>query len=97
MKTFRQAAIHDVGVVIQVIGDKTISEYTAIDASKVRDAIIAKGLSVLSVKRTSITIKAIINLAIAEHELDIRNPVLSVFIPETYSKKRGRITFGTIG
>ena len=70
-KTFQQAAIRNIGVVIEVISDKSISDYTTIDAGKVRDAMITKGLSVLSVKRTFITIKAIINLAIAEHGLDI--------------------------
>ena len=81
-KTFQQAAIRNAGVVIEVIGDKPIAQYTTIDAGKVRDAMIAKGLSVLSVKRTFITVKAIINLAIAEHGLDIRNPFSSIFMPE---------------
>ena len=51
-KTFRQAAIRNVGVVVEVIGDKPISDYTTIDAGKVRDPMIAEGLAVLSVKRT---------------------------------------------
>ena len=95
-KTFQQAAIRNVGVVIEVIGDKSISEYTTIDAGKVRDAMIAKGLSVLSVKRTFITIKAIINLAIAEHGLDIRNPFSSIFMPEEQPRKRVSIPVETI-
>ena len=57
-KTFQQAAIRNIGVVIEVISDKSISDDTTIDAGKVRDAMITKGLSVLSVKRTFITIKA---------------------------------------
>ena len=36
--------------------------------------LLAKGLNVLSVRRSFTTIKAIINLAIAEHGLDMRNP-----------------------
>ena len=95
-KTFQQAAVRNVGVVIEVIGDKPISEYTTIDAGKVRDAMIAKGLSVLSVKRTFITIKAIINLAIAEHGLDIRNPFSSIFMPEQQPRKRVSIPVETI-
>ena len=43
-KTFQQAAIRNVGVVIEVIGDKPISDYTTIDAGKVRRAI--KAMSV---------------------------------------------------
>ncbi|XDZ67905.1 DUF6538 domain-containing protein [Alphaproteobacteria bacterium LSUCC0226] len=95
-KTFKQAAIRNVGVVIEVIGDKPISEYTTIDAGKVRDAMIAKGLSVLSVKRTFITIKAIMNLAITEHGLEIRNPFSSIFMPEEQPRKRVSIPVETI-
>ena len=35
-KTFHQAAMGNVGVVVQVVGDKPIAEYSTIDASKVR-------------------------------------------------------------
>lgn len=82
-KTFYQAAMRNVGVVVGVVGDKPITDYSTIDAGKVRNAMIFKGLAVLSVKRTFITIKAIINLAIAEHGLDIRNPFSSIFMPDT--------------
>ena len=95
-KTFYQAAMRNVGVVIDVVGDKPITDYSTIDAGKVRDAMIAKGLAVLSVKRTFITIKAIINLAIAEHGLDIRNPFSSIFMPDTDIKKRVSIPIETI-
>jgi integrase len=57
---------------------------------------IAEGLAVLSVRRTFITIKAIFNLAIAEHGLDIRNPFSSIFMPEVDSKKRVSIPVETI-
>ena len=95
-KTFQQAAIRNVGVVVEVIGDKPISDYTTIDAGEVRDAMIARDLSVLSVKRTFITIKAIINLSIAEHGLDIRNPFSSIFMPEEQPRKRISIPVETI-
>jgi integrase len=96
-KTFQQAAIRNVGVVIEIIGDKPISEYTTINAGKVRDTMISEGLSVLSVKRTFISIKAIINLAIAEHGLSIRNPFSSIFMPEEQPRKRVSIPVETIG
>ena len=95
-KTFHQAAMRNVGVVIGVVGDKPIAEYSTIDAGKVRDAMIAKGLAVLSVKRTFITIKAIINLAIAEHGLDMRNPFSAIFMPDADGKKRVSIPVETI-
>ncbi len=95
-KTFHQAAMRNVGVAVDVVGDKPIAEYSTIDAGKVRDAMIAKGLAVLSVKRTFITIKAIINLAIAEHGLDIRNPFSAIYMPDANSKKRVSIPVDTI-
>ena len=95
-KTFHQAAMRNMGVVVQVVGDKPIAEYSTIDAGKVRDTMIAKGLAVLSVKRTFITIKAIINLAIAEHGLDMRNPFSSIYMPDANSKKRVSIPVETI-
>ena len=61
-----------------------------------RDVLIDRGLNVLSVRRSFTTIKAIINLAIAEHGLDMRNPFSSIFMPEAYSKKRVSIPVETI-
>jgi len=95
-KTFHQAAIRNVGVVVDIIGDKPIAEYSTIDAGKVRDAMIASGLAVLSVKRTFITIRAIINLAIAEHGLDMRNPFSAIYMPDADSKRRVSIPVETI-
>ena len=40
--------------------------------------------------------KAIINLAIAEHGLDIRNAYTAMYIPEAQSKKRVSIPVETI-
>ena len=95
-KTFHQAAMRNVGVVVDVVGDKAIADYSTIDAGKVRDAMIARGLAILSIKRTFITIKAIINLAIAEHGLDIRNPFSAIFMPDADVKKRVFIPAETI-
>ena len=95
-KTFHQAALRNAGTVIDICGDRVVTEYRTTDAGQVRDALIAKGLNVASVKRSFATIKAIINLAIAEHGLDIRNPFSSIFMPEADSKKRVSIPVKTI-
>ena len=95
-KTFHQAAIRNAGTVIEICGDRVVTEYRTTDAGQVRDALIYKGLNVASVKRSFATIKAIINLAIAEHGLDIRNPFSSIFMPEADSKKRVSIPVDTI-
>ena len=95
-KTFHQAAIRNAGTVIEICGDRVVTEYRTTDAGQVRDALITKGLNVASVKRSFATIKAIINLAIAEHGLDIRNPFSSIFMPDADSKKRVSIPVETI-
>ena len=95
-KTFHQAALRNAGTVIAICGDRVVTEYRTTDAGQVRDALIARGLNVASVKRSFATIKAIINLAIAEHGLDIRNPFSSIFMPEADSKKRVSIPVETI-
>ena len=59
--TFQQAARRNVGVVINGVDDKLTADYNSIDAGKVRYATIARGLAVVSVKRTFIAIKAITN------------------------------------
>ena len=95
-KTFHQAALRNAGVVINICGDKVLSEYRTTDAGKVRDILIERGLNVLSVKRTFTTIRAIINLSISEHGLEIRNAFLSIYMPEAISKKRVSIPVNTI-
>ena len=95
-KTFHQAALRNAGVVINICGDKVLSEYRTTDAGKVRDILIEKGLNVLSVKRTFTTIRAIINLSISEHGLDIRNAFSSIYMPEAISKKRVSIPVNNI-
>ena len=96
VKTFHQAALRNARTVIEICGDRVVTEYRTTDAGQVRDALIARGLNVASVKRSFTTIKAIINLAIAEHGLDIRNPFSSIFMPEAVSKKRVSIPVETI-
>ena len=96
LKTFHRAAMRNAQVVMDILGDRPISEYSTLEAGKVRDALIGRGLAVLSVRRSFTTIKAIINLAIAEHGLDIPNPFSAIYMPEADSKKRVSIPVNTI-
>ena len=50
----------------------------------------------ISVRRIFTTVKAVINLAIAEHGLDIRNAFAAIYMPEAESKKRVSIPVETI-
>ena len=95
-KTFHRAAMRNASVVIDQLGNRQLCDYSTVDAGKVRDALIDRGLSVLSVRRIFTTVKAIINLAIAEHGLDIRNAFSTIYMPEAESKKRVSIPVETI-
>ena len=95
-KTFHRAAMRNAGLVIDQLGDRQLCDYSTVDAGKVRDALIDRGLSVLSVRRIFTTVKAIVNLAIAEHGLDIRNAFSAIYMPEAESKKRVSIPVETI-
>ena len=63
-KTFHKTALRNAGTVIDICGDRVVTEYRTTDAGQVRDVLIDRGLSVLSVRRSFTTIKAIINLCI---------------------------------
>ena len=95
-KTFHQAAIRNTKVVTDILGDRVLSEYRTVDAGRVRDELLSRNLSVLSIRRIFTTVKAIINLSITEHGLDIRNPFSQIYLPDGESKKRVSIPVDTI-
>ena len=80
--SFHTYTERNVQYVIQAIGNKGLSDYQTSDGGKFRDWLIKKGLASSSVKRVFATTRAITNLAIAEHGLDIRSPFASVYFPE---------------
>ena len=83
-------------IVMDIMGNRPITEYSTVDAGKVRDALLDNGLNASSVRPMFNTIKDIFNLAIAEHGLDMRNPFSSIYLPENDSKKRVSIPVDTI-
>ena len=46
-KTFHKAALRNAGAVIDQLGDRRLCDYSTVDAGKVRDALIDKGISVM--------------------------------------------------
>ena len=49
-KTFERAAIRNIDAVISLIGDLKLTHHTTLEAANVRDALLSRGLSVLSVR-----------------------------------------------
>jgi len=96
-KLFHQIANRNTQYIIDVLGNKDLSQYTTIDAGKFRDALLKRGLVTSSVRRVFSSIKSIVNLAIKERGLKIENPFLGVYIPDLNDTTvRMPITIGEI-
>ena len=79
---FIRTAKRNINYVTQLLGDKAISSYSSAEAGQLRDWCIKRGMSVPTVKRVFSSLRAIINLAIAEQGLECRNPFANTFFPD---------------
>ena len=95
-KVFVRAAQRNAASVIEVLGDRPINDYASSEAGKLRDALLDKGLAVTSIKRMFGSIKAIINLAMAEHGIEGRNPFASIHMPDEMPEERQPISLDDI-
>ena len=78
-KTFRVAAERSCNYLIGLCGNKPLSDYTRQDALQFRDWLVARGLTGSSVTRNFSYLKAVINFALSEYALDVRNPFIGVY------------------
>ncbi len=78
-KTFRVAAERSCNYLIGLCGNKPLSGYTRHDALQFRDWLVARGLTGSSVTRNFSHLKAVINFALSEYALDVRNPFVGVY------------------
>jgi integrase len=78
-KTFRVAAERSCNYLIGLSGNKPLSGYTRQDALQFRDWLVARGLTGSSITRNFSYLKAVINFALSEYALDIRNPFVGVY------------------
>lgn len=95
-KNFHQTAHRNTKLVINMFGDKPLNEYSSIEAGRLRDRLIERHLSPMSVRRAFTCIKAIFNFGFAEYGLDCANPFARLHMPETKHKKRLPIPTETI-
>ncbi len=92
-KVFVQSTERTVSYLIQCHGDRPIDAYGGGDASGFRSWLVDRGLSSSSVKRVFSVVKAVINLAIGELGLDMRNVFTGIYLPDAGdSQKRLAIT-----
>jgi len=87
-KSFRQSAERACGYVIENCSNKPLAGYTRQDALIFRDWLVARGLTGSSVTRNFSYVKAVINFALSEFALDIRNPFVGVY----YDRSKGVVT-----
>jgi len=95
-KVFIRAAQRNAASVIEVLGDRPINDYASSEAGKLRDALLDRGLAVTSIKRMFGSVKAIINLAMAEHGIEGRNPFATIYMPDETPEERQPIPLDAI-
>ena len=81
-KVFIRTANRNTGYVTKLLGDRPISAYTSNEAAKFRDWCIEQGMGIKTVKRVFSSIRAIVNLAIAEEGLDCSNAFARTYFPD---------------
>ena len=72
-RVFIRTAKRNTQYVIGLLGDRPIASYSSSDAATFRDWLISRDMSIKTVKRVFSSIRAIVNLAIAEEGLDCSN------------------------
>jgi integrase len=81
-KVFIRTANRNTQYVTKLLGDRPISSYSSNEAAQFRDWCIEKGMGIKTVKRVFSSIRAIINLAIAEEGLDCSNAFAKTYFPD---------------
>jgi integrase len=72
--TFHRGAVRSCGYVIDVCGDKPLTDYTRAEANKFRDALLQRGLTGSSIVRVVGTVRSVMNFAASEAGLNLKNP-----------------------
>ena len=81
-KVFIRTANRNTGYVTKLLGDRPISSYSSNEAAQFRDWCIDRGMGIKTVKRVFSSIRAIINLAIAEEGLECSSAFAKTYFPD---------------
>ena len=65
----------------KLFGDRPISSYSSNEAARFRDWCIDKGMGIKTVKRVFSSIRAILNLALAEEGIECSNAFAKTYFP----------------
>jgi hypothetical protein len=97
-KVFIRTANRNTQYVTKLLGDRTISSYSSNEAAQFRDWCIDRGMGIKTVKRVFSSIRAIVNLAIAEEGLDSSNAFAkTTFLMVTILNQDKQYPFKTSG
>ena len=77
-----RTADRNTGYVTILTGDGPISSYSSSEAARLRDWCIDKGMGIKTVKRVFSSIRAILNLVIAEEGLECSNALAKTYFPD---------------
>jgi integrase len=96
-RVFIRTANRNTQYVTKLLGDRAISSYSSAEAAQFRDWCISKGMGIKTVKRVFASIRAIINLAIAEEGLDCSNAFAKTYFPDDLkTSSRQPIPYGDL-
>ena len=79
-KTFHAAATRACGYLVDVCGEKALSDYARTDAITFRNALMRRNLTGSTITRVFGSLRAVINFAISECGLEMQNPFTGIYL-----------------
>ena len=82
-KTFFAAATRSCGYLVEVCGEKVLSDYTRADAIAFRNELMSRNLTGSTITRIFGSIRAVVNFSISEYGIEMQNPFVGVYFDRT--------------
>lgn len=92
---FEAHARRNMASFVEAVGSIRLSDLRKTHGGQFRDRLLAQGLSSSSINRVFSSVKAVLNLAIREWDIDATNPLVGTFIPDVGTRKK-RVPFSDV-
>jgi len=89
---FEAHARRNMASFVEAVGSIRLSDLRKTHGGQFRDYLLGQGLSSSSINRVFSSVKAVLNLALREWDIDATNPLVGTFIPEVGTRKK-RVPF----
>jgi hypothetical protein len=89
---FEAHARRNMASFVEAVGSIRLSDLRKTHGGQFRDHLLGQGLSSSSINRVFSSVKAVLNLALREWDIDATNPLVGTFIPEVGTRKK-RVPF----